>query len=248
MNFHIAVASVPDINVAHEVSNASTDAEFKRYNDGAVVGTSLQKILWVVQNDDMTQNSSQDGSPVEVDEPYVGQEFGTEVDAQAFYNVYGLRMGFNTRMNYLSRSKHDGTIIARTFVCSKEGYRKPDRRDKKTINPRAPTRVGCMAMLSIKKLNIGKWIVTKFIKEHNHALIASKRPKGLVEDQIPDDKKKIEELNRELFLERERSTSLRKVIDLLFEHIEEHTQDLSNKVQHVVDEVKEIESEGKKPS
>nr|XP_004302184.2 PREDICTED: protein FAR1-RELATED SEQUENCE 12-like [Fragaria vesca subsp. vesca] len=242
------MASVPDINVAHEVSNASTDAEFKRYNDGAVVGTSLQKILWVVQNDDMTQNSSQDGSPVEVDEPYVGQEFGTEVDAQAFYNVYGLRMGFNTRMNYLSRSKHDGTIIARTFVCSKEGYRKPDRRDKKTINPRAPTRVGCMAMLSIKKLNIGKWIVTKFIKEHNHALIASKRPKGLVEDQIPDDKKKIEELNRELFLERERSTSLRKVIDLLFEHIEEHTQDLSNKVQHVVDEVKEIESEGKKPS
>ncbi|KAL6143002.1 hypothetical protein ACLB2K_061277 [Fragaria x ananassa] len=248
MNFHIAVASVPDINVAHEVSNASTDAEFKRYNDSAVVGTSLQKILWVVQNDDRTQNSSQDGSLVEVDEPYVGQEFDTEVDAQAFYNVYGLRMGFNTRMNYLSRSKHDGTIIARTFVCSKEGYRKPDRRDKKTINPRAPTRVGCMAMLSIKKLNIGKWVVTKFIKEHNHALIASKRPKGLVEDQIPDDKTKIEELNRELFLERERSTSLRKVIDLLFEHIEEHTQDLSKKVQYVVDKVKEIESEGKKPS
>ncbi|KAM5561955.1 protein FAR1-RELATED SEQUENCE 12-like [Rosa sericea] len=236
--------SVRDINVNEEVSNGSTDTEFKHPNDAALVGTSLQKILWVVQNDERTQNSSKDGSVVEVDEPYVGQEFDTEVNAQAFYNVYGLRMGFNTRMNYLSRSKHDGTIIARTFVCSKEGYRKPDRRDKKTLNPRAPTRVGCMAMLSIKKLNIGKWVVTKFIKEHNHALIASKRPKGLIEDQIPDDKTKIEELTRELFLERERSTSLRKVIDLLFEHIEEHTQDLSKKVQYVVDKVKEIESEG----
>ncbi|XP_024186511.1 protein FAR1-RELATED SEQUENCE 12 [Rosa chinensis] len=238
--------SVLDINVNEEVSNGSTDTEFKHSNsnDGALVGTSLQKILWVVQNDERTQNSSKDGSVVEVDEPYVGQEFDTEVNAQAFYNVYGLRMGFNTRMNYLSRSKHDGTIIARTFVCSKEGYRKPDRRDKKTVNPRAPTRVGCMAMLSIKKLNIGKWVVTKFIKEHNHALIASKRPKGLIEDQIPDDKTKIEELTQELFLERERSASLRKVIDLLFEHIEEHTQDLSKKVQYVVDKVKEIESEG----
>lgn len=238
--------SVLDINVNDVVSNGSTDAEFKPCNDGALVGSSFQKMPHIVQNDERTQNSSKDGTHVvEVDEPYVGQEFDTEVNAQAFYNVYGLRMGFNTRMNYLSRSKHDGTIIARTFVCSKEGYRKPDRRDKKTINPRAPTRVGCMAMLSIKKLNIGKWVVTKFIKEHNHALIASKRPKGLIEDQIPDDKTKIEELTRELFLERERSASLRKVIDLLFDHIEEHTQDLSKKVQYVVDKVKEIESEGK---
>lgn len=186
MNLHIAVDSVLDINVNDVVSNGSTDAEFKPCNDGALVGSSFQKMPHIVQNDERTQNSSKDGSHVvEVDEPYVGQEFDTEVNAQAFYNVYGLRMGFNTRMNYLSRSKHDGTIIARTFVCSKEGYRKPDRRDKKTINPRAPTRVGCMAMLSIKKLNIGKWVVTKFIKEHNHALIASKRPKGLIEDQIP---------------------------------------------------------------
>ncbi|XP_050382826.1 protein FAR1-RELATED SEQUENCE 12-like [Argentina anserina] len=240
------MASVLDIN--EEAPNGSTDADLKRSSNAPLVATSLQNILWVVQNDETTRESAQDGSLVEVDEPYVGQEFDTEVDAQAFYNVYGLRMGFNTRMNYLSRSKHDGTVVARTFVCSKEGYRKPDRRDKKTLNPRAPTRVGCMAMLSIKKLNPQKWVVSKFIKEHNHTLIPSKRQKGLVEDQIPDDKTKIEELSRELFLERERSASLRKVIDLLFEHIEEHTQDLSKKVQYVVDKVKEIESEGKKPS
>lgn len=58
---------------------------------------------------------------------------------------------------------------------------------------------------------------------------------------------KIQELTGQLLLERERSASLRKTIDLLFNHIEEHTQDLSKTVQYIADKVKEIESVGKKP-
>ncbi|CAB4285597.1 unnamed protein product [Prunus armeniaca] len=206
------------------------DAELKHSNDGALVGSFVEveemSHLGQGQDDEVTQNPCKDGSSVvvEADEPYVGQEFDTEITAQAFYNAYGMRVGFMTRMNYLARSKHDGTIIGRTFVCNKEGYRKPDRRDKTTIKPRAPTR------------------------EHTHALTATanKGQKGLIADQVPDDKRKIEELTRELFLERKRSASLREIVDLLFDHIEEHTQDLSKKVQYVVDKVREIESEGKK--
>ena len=62
---------------------------------------------------------------------------------------------------------------------------------------------------------------------------------------LQDDKTKIAELTNELFLERKRSAALREIVDLLFNHIEEHTQDLSKKLQHVVDNVKELESEGK---
>ncbi|XP_020422798.1 protein FAR1-RELATED SEQUENCE 12 isoform X3 [Prunus persica] len=264
------------------------DAELKHSNDGALVGSFVEveemSHLGQGQDDEVTQNPCKDGSSVVVEahEPYVGQEFDTEETAQAFYNAYGMRVGFMTRMNYLARSKHGGTIIGRTFVCNKEGYRKPDRRDKTTIKPRAPTRVGCKAMLSIKKISIGKWVVTRFMKEHTHALTATanKGQKGLIADQVPiinqigqleslhtlcicgidigmvkyvkfnwlDDKTKIEELTRELFLERKQSASLREIVDLLFDHIEEHTQDLSKKVQYVVDKVKEIESEGKSPS
>ncbi|CAL8167032.1 unnamed protein product [Prunus armeniaca] len=243
-----------DKNINDGVLNDSSDAELKHSNDGALVGSFVEveemSHLGQGQDDEVTQNPCKDGSSVvvEADEPYVGQEFDTEITAQAFYNAYGMRVGFMTRMNYLARSKHDGTIIGRTFVCNKEGYRKPDRRDKTTIKPRAPTRVGCKAMLSIKKISIGKWVVTRFMKEHTHALTATanKGQKGLIADQVPDDKRKIEELTRELFLERKRSASLREIVDLLFDHIEEHTQDLSKKVQYVVDKVREIESEGKK--
>lgn len=58
---------------------------------------------------------------------------------------------------------------------------------------------------------------------------------------------KIQELTQQLRLERKRSASLRKTIDLLFNHIEEHTQDLSKRVQYVADRVKEIDSGGKNP-
>jgi hypothetical protein len=58
---------------------------------------------------------------------------------------------------------------------------------------------------------------------------------------------RIQELTQQLLLERKRSASLRKIVDLLFNHIEEHTQDLSKSVQHVADRVKEIEYGGKMP-
>jgi hypothetical protein len=36
------------------------------------------------------------------------------------------------------------------------------------------TRVGCKAMIVVKKMNSGKWMVSKFEKEHNHSLLSSK--------------------------------------------------------------------------
>ncbi|KAF3494898.1 hypothetical protein DY000_02056625 [Brassica cretica] len=114
---------------------------------------------------DMAEEEVQGG-----DEPYVGQEFESEAAAHGFYNAYATKVGFVIRVSKLSRSRHDGSPIGRQLVCNKEGYRLPSKRDK-VIRQRAETRVGCRAMILIRKENSGKWVITKFAKEHNHPLM-----------------------------------------------------------------------------
>ncbi|KAJ0967253.1 hypothetical protein J5N97_024170 [Dioscorea zingiberensis] len=107
-----------------------------------------------------------------VSEPHEGMEFESEEAAKIFYFAYSRRVGFNMRVSTYYRSKRDRSIISRLFVCSKEGfYVKKDADDEcKIKRPREATRVGCRAMLMVKKNNSGKWVVSKFEKEHNHAL------------------------------------------------------------------------------
>lgn len=57
---------------------------------------------------------------------------------------------------------------------------------------------------------------------------------------------KIKELTQQLMVERKRSASYRKIIDLLLNHIDDHTQLLSQKILRVNDILKDIaSSEGK---
>ncbi|KAF8405607.1 hypothetical protein HHK36_010514 [Tetracentron sinense] len=107
-------------------------------------------------------------------EPYEGMEFESEEAAKAFYNSYARRVGFSTRVSMSRRSRRDGAIIQRSFVCAKEGFRvekdKPGS-DGKVKRPRAVTRVGCKAILVVKIQDSGKWVVSGFVKEHNHELV-----------------------------------------------------------------------------
>ncbi|KAK6916852.1 Zinc finger, SWIM-type [Dillenia turbinata] len=107
-------------------------------------------------------------------EPYEGMEFESEEAAKAFYNSYARRVGFSTRVSSSRRSRKDGAIIQRSFVCAKEGFRNLNEkrtRDREIKRPRTVTRVGCKAMLSVKIQNSGKWVVSGFVKEHNHELV-----------------------------------------------------------------------------
>ncbi|KAJ4962500.1 hypothetical protein NE237_022439 [Protea cynaroides] len=107
-------------------------------------------------------------------EPYEGMEFESEEAAKAFYNSYARRVGFSTRVSMSRRSRRDGAIIQRSFVCAKEGFRAEKERpgsDGKVKRPRAVTRVGCKAMLVVKIQESGKWVVSGFEKEHNHELV-----------------------------------------------------------------------------
>lgn len=90
-------------------------------------------------------------------EPYIGQEFGSSNDAYQFYHAYAAHVGFRVRIGQLFRSKNDGLITSRRFVCSKEGFQHPSR-------------VGCGAYLRVKRQPSGKWVVDRLHKDHNHNL------------------------------------------------------------------------------
>ncbi|CAL2269814.1 unnamed protein product [Prunus armeniaca] len=240
--------SVFDTEAQNGVLDNSADVELRLNHDGAILATCVvEEASSLGQIEQVSQNSSRvEQNAVEGDEPYLGQEFDSEAAAHAFYNAYALRIGFRTRVNDLSRSRVDGSIIARTLVCNKEGYRVADKRERMSVRPRPPTRVGCKAMISVKKLSIGKWVVAKFVKEHTHTLSPGKGKKGSNDQSTTDEQMKIKELTQQLLVERKRSASYRKIIDLLFNHIEEHTQNLSQKIQRITDNLQEIvSSEGK---
>ncbi|KAH6755537.1 FAR1-related sequence 7 [Perilla frutescens var. hirtella] len=93
-------------------------------------------------------------------EPHVGLEFNSAEEAQEFYNAYATRMGFKIRIGQLYRSRVDGSVISRRFVCSKEGFQ-------------TNSRTGCPAFIRVQKVDSGKWVVANIKKEHNHEVEAS---------------------------------------------------------------------------
>jgi len=114
-----------------------------------------------------------------VEEPFEGMEFESEEAAKLFYVNYARLNGFRARISRYCRSRRDNSIISRQIVCSKEGFREIRTKkvmtdEGKTKRPRMITRVGCKAMIVVKKMKSGKWMVSKFEKEHNHSLSYSK--------------------------------------------------------------------------
>lgn len=180
-----------DIN--GEIIKNTIEIESNRVGDDNLTGgNSLQVTFQQDEDFKLDQDSSQGSIPqampavsvVPADEPYVGQEFESEVAAHAFYNAYATQVGFIIRVSKLSRSRRDGSAIGRALVCNKEGYRMPDKREK-IVRQRAETRVGCRAMILVRKVSSGKWVVTKFVKEHTHPLTPGKGRRDCIYDQYP---------------------------------------------------------------
>uniref|UniRef100_A0A1D1YIE5 Protein FAR1-RELATED SEQUENCE 7 n=1 Tax=Anthurium amnicola TaxID=1678845 RepID=A0A1D1YIE5_9ARAE len=151
----------------------------KEHNHGPVPPRNLE--VRVVRDVDTTVEKpippERDSS---IQEPLEGMEFDSEEAAKSFYNAYAKHMGFRARISKYCRSRRDNSIISRRLVCSKEGFReirvKKETCDEiKIKRPRAITRIGCKAMIIVKRLSSGKWVVSRFEKEHNHALVTSKK-------------------------------------------------------------------------
>lgn len=107
-----------------------------------------------------------DQSPNSLD-PYIGREFESEHATYLFYGEYARHVGFGIRKRFIRRSKLNNEVIGRTYVCSREGL-KLNR--KEVDHPRPTTRLDCKAMMKVKRYENGKWIIIKFVKEHNHEL------------------------------------------------------------------------------
>lgn len=99
--------------------------------------------------------------------PEVDMEFEDEDKAYEFYNKYAGLVGFSVRKSSSDKSSEKVTR-SRTFVCSREGFRKDKKGAKEVKRPRPETRIGCPARMTIKLSQNGKYRVADFISDHNH--------------------------------------------------------------------------------
>ncbi|EEF35113.1 protein FAR1-RELATED SEQUENCE 5 [Ricinus communis] len=199
------------------------------------------------------QSNENLASICDVIEPYIGMEFKSRDDAREYYIAYGRHTGFTVRIHHNRRSRVNNMVIGQDFVCSKEGFREKKyiyRKDR-VLPPPPITREGCPAMLRLAFRDGVKWVVTKFIKEHNHTLMSpSKVPwRGSAKSSVSEDEKdgRIRELTIELNNERQRCkrrcAAYQEQLHMVLAYIEEHTNHLSSKVQEIVNNVKELENE-----
>ncbi|XP_065618500.1 protein FAR1-RELATED SEQUENCE 5-like [Quercus suber] len=107
-------------------------------------------------------------------EPCLNMVFDKLEDAKACYNAYARRKGFGIRVNHTRKTKNDRILVGIEYVCSKEGFRRRHDEDTERIGlERAETRVGCKAMIGLKKIE-DTWVVCKFVEDHNHELLTPK--------------------------------------------------------------------------
>lgn len=73
------------------------------------------------------------------------------------------------RKEWHIKSKKDGSVTSQQFVCFKEGFWKPNKKDENVDNPCVETKTGCMARLGLTRVN-RKFRVQKFVERHNREL------------------------------------------------------------------------------
>ncbi|KAG7979664.1 hypothetical protein I3843_05G142800 [Carya illinoinensis] len=121
---------------------------------------------------DVNGNISEEGNIMS--SSYVGLEFDDIEDALSCYKAFSRRTGFSIQTNHTRLSAIDKSLIGVDYVCSREGFRRYNLKLKERARPEAPEiKCGCKAMMAIKK-NESKWVVSKFVLQHNHELLTSR--------------------------------------------------------------------------
>ncbi|KAI3697183.1 hypothetical protein L6452_30012 [Arctium lappa] len=137
-------------------------------------------------------------------EPCEDMQFDSEEAARAFYDDYAGRVGFVTRVLSSRKSERDGTIISRGLGC--RGDSENHKKESIMVQKKNKGREGCMAMILVKREKPGKWVVRKFVREHNHplrVLISKRRP------AFDEKDKRIQELTAELRVKKRLSAAYR---------------------------------------
>lgn len=170
-------------------------------------------------------------------EPYEGMIFDSEDTARMFYDEYAGRIGFLTRILSSRKSERDGSIISRGLGC--RGNRDVQSPGKLSNDMGQKRREGCTSVLIVKRENIGRWVVRKFVRDHNHPLVVSlpkKRP------TFDEKDKKIQDLTTELRLKKRLSAAYREQLLTLMKDVENHNDNLTTKLQTIRSNLEEIEA------
>lgn len=135
----VEVIDVEEGNMGQHAIEDEEDAEPNNHGEANTVGNSIAQ--------------DEDG------EPHVGMEFDSLDAAKIFYDEYARRVGFTTHVGQYNRSKSDGKVAAREFLCARD-----------VLKRRAGD--SCDSMLRIELKSENKWIVTRFVKEHSHSTVS----------------------------------------------------------------------------
>ncbi|XP_020889514.1 protein FAR1-RELATED SEQUENCE 7 isoform X1 [Arabidopsis lyrata subsp. lyrata] len=153
-----------------DIESADTEPTSLNCGNNMVVKAYPLGMVGIINNNGIAEDEGDSGV-----EPYVGLEFDTPEEARDFYNSYATRTGFKVRTGQLYRSRTDGTVSSRRFVCSKEGFQ---------LN----SRTGCPAFIRVQRRDTGKWVLDQIQKEHNHELgghIEETTPRPSVQQRAP---------------------------------------------------------------
>ncbi|KAL4632367.1 hypothetical protein ACB092_04G045100 [Castanea dentata] len=239
-----------------DLDDSDLDMQAETYEKHGRIEDGLPNNLKLcVGEDDRVSDQSVGDLPMNAEalEPYIGMEFNSRDEAREFYVTYGRRAGFTVRIHHNRRSRVNNQVIGQDFVCSKEGFRakKYVYRKDRVLPPPPVTREGCQAMIRLALRDGVKWVVTKFVKEHNHKLMSpSKVPwrgsgKHLVSEDEKD--KRIRELSLELYNEKQkckrRCAAYEEQLNMILKDLEQHTEHISKKVADIVQSIKDIEEE-----
>lgn len=122
-------------------------------------------------------------------EPHDGMEFESKEEAFSFYREYAKSVGFAVVIKASRRSRISGKFIDAKFACTRYGSKRerkadetmePDSNIESTMNIPVKRRRGrinlswsktdCKACMHVKTRQDGLWIISSFIKEHNHEI------------------------------------------------------------------------------
>ncbi|XP_050143597.1 protein FAR1-RELATED SEQUENCE 5-like [Malus sylvestris] len=167
-------------------------------------------------------------------EPYEGMLFESEEAAKVFYDDYARRVGFVTRVLSSRKSERDGSIISRGLGC-----RGVSENRRKVMQKECGEGEVCPAMVLLKQEMPGRWVIKKFLGDHNHLLVIQS-PK--IRKTLDEKDKKIQELSAELRVKKRLSAAYRDQLLAFIKDIEDHNAHLSTKVQSVSNKLKELEA------
>ncbi|KAK4853831.1 hypothetical protein QYF36_015394 [Acer negundo] len=105
--------------------------------------------------------------------PKVGHEFASLDEVHDFYNKYAKEVVFSVRISSSKKNKND-KITRKEYCCFKEGKSCEGIPCEKKRR-RGIIWVGCNAKLPVVKTISGNFVVSLFVKDHNHSLVTPRR-------------------------------------------------------------------------